>query len=81
MMGDINEHTVNILDSVLDICITQHCNTNTIIHLIYSKKENTYNEHIKYLLDKFHTTNITLHEKNASLRITMMWVLILSLIF
>ena len=39
--------------------IRDHQNANTLIHLLFSKQEHTYAEHIMYLLDDLDKWNIS----------------------
>lgn len=39
-------------------CINEHKNSNTIIHLLYSKEEHTFQDDIQYLISDLESNNI-----------------------
>lgn len=43
--------------------LSHYRNSKSIVHLLYSKNEHTYDEHIKYLLDDLNKNNIQYTEK------------------
>ena len=47
-----------VLNSVLPDCLSSFSGDNTLIHLFYSKKEHTYEEHIAPLIKDLNTFNI-----------------------
>lgn len=60
MMGDgAADKEQRILDEMLPKQIQNNCNSDTIVHLLYSKKEHTYPEHIKYLINDLEENHIT----------------------
>lgn len=48
-----------VLDDMLPKQIRNSQNSDSIIHLLYSKKEHTYSEHIKFLIDALEENGIT----------------------
>lgn len=51
MMGDnCSQKDVELLDSILPDLIHESSGSKTLIHLLYSKQEHTYDEHIIYLI-------------------------------
>lgn len=48
-----------ILDDMLSKQIRENRNSDAIIHLLYSKKEHTYHDHIKFLIEDLEENNIT----------------------
>lgn len=63
MMGkNADKVEQDILDSVMPDLIDKYKNSKSRIHLLYSKEEHTYNEHIKYMIDDLKKTNIKFEE-------------------
>lgn len=60
MMGEgASDKEQRILDEMLMRQIQNNCNSDTIVHLLYSEKEHTYPEHIKYLISDLEENHIT----------------------
>lgn len=63
MMGKYSvEEAQNIVDRMLPDVIRQFSGSKSHIHLLYSKKEHTYDEHIKYLIDDLKAYNMKFDE-------------------
>lgn len=64
MMGDLKINTaVNIVNRMLPDMIKQSTGSYSRIHLLYSKNEHTYDEHIYYLIKDLKKYNISFDEK------------------
>lgn len=64
MMGQqADEITINKLNRMLPEMIANHKNSKTIVHVLYSKQEHTYDEHIIDLLSDLKYNGITTIEK------------------
>lgn len=67
MMGDCSTDSAqNILDRMLPDIIKRSTGINSKIHLLYSKEEHTYSEHIRYMIQDFHKYNIPYFEQVES---------------
>lgn len=67
MMGNIpNDAAVNIVNRMLPDMIKQSAGGKSHIHLLYSKDEHTYNDHIRYLIEDLKKYSIPFDEKVAS---------------
>lgn len=67
MMGDIqNDAAVNIVNRMLPDLVKQSAGGKSHIHLLYSKDEHTYNDHIRYLIEDLKKYNIPFDEKVES---------------
>lgn len=51
------------VDEVMPNTLKQYANSKSKIHLLYSKSEYTYNEHIKYLIEDLKKNNIQFDEQ------------------
>lgn len=58
--GTFEQNTLNFR---LPEMVEQSVGSHTIIHLLYSKQEHTYNEHIKYMIEDFKKNNIKYDEQ------------------
>ncbi len=59
MLGDdYSQSDFDNLNNAVRMQIKDHRNANTLIHLLFSKQEHTYTEHIVYLLDDLDKWNI-----------------------
>lgn len=69
MMGDMPTNAaVNILDRMLPDMIKQNAGTKSRVHLLYSKEEHTYDEHVKYLIEDLNNNNIAFDEQVESFK-------------
>lgn len=67
MMGsDASKKEQELLDNMLPNMICQNKSSESIIHLLYSKKEHTYIEHIKPLIKKLNINDIKHYDKVES---------------
>lgn len=67
MMGNIqHDAAVNILNRMLPDMLRQSGGTNCFVHLLYSKNEHTYDEHIRFLIEDLENSNIQFEEKLES---------------
>lgn len=67
MMGNIqHDAAVNILNRMLPDMLRQSGGTNCFVHLLYSKNEHTYDEHIRFLIEDLEKSNIQFEEKLES---------------
>ena len=59
MMGvNAGEKEQSYLDTMMPKCINENKNSNTIIHLLYSKEEHTFQDDIQYLISDLEANNI-----------------------
>lgn len=64
MLGsDYSNKDVDFLNSKLSQLIVKKTNSKSIIHLLYSKNEHTYQDHITYLIDDLNSCGIKFTEK------------------
>lgn len=67
MMGnDAGERETTILDTIMPNVIREHAGSCSVVHLLYSKQEHTYDNDIKYMLDAFKENKITYTERVES---------------
>lgn len=66
MRGEIErEEFVEMMNKYMENVISQNKNSTSTIHIVYSKKENTYDIHIKYLIEELKKNNINVVEKEC----------------
>lgn len=63
MMGYSNQKAEYILDRMLPDVIKQSQGTSSKVHLLYSKQEHTYDEHIKFLIEDLKKYDIDYDEQ------------------
>ena len=64
MMGNTaSEAEQFILDEEMPRQINKYKNTSSIVHLLYSKNEHTYNDHIRYLIEDLDVNHIKHNDK------------------
>lgn len=66
MGNDAGERETTILDTIMPNVIREHAGSCSVVHLLYSKQEHTYDNDIKYMLDAFKENKITYTERVES---------------
>ncbi len=62
MMDSTEEVVIQRLNEVMPNLLESYSHSKTVIHLIYSKKEPTYKDHIQYLIEKLDKCHIPFEE-------------------
>ena len=63
MMGEnAGKKEQEVLDSVMPNILKKHKDSRSHIHILYSKEEHTYEDHIKFMIEDLKKTNIPFTE-------------------